>query len=143
HNVPSWAATPAGPFTQWPTGQGYDYFYGFVGGDTSQWQPGNLFRNTTPIHPYLGAAPGSFNLITAMRRRIGHIRTQNEINPQRPGSSTTRRAAPMRRTIDAGMGREDRGDEAVRRRLERAARQSRRHPACTGHQRGVRARQVR
>jgi hypothetical protein len=50
HNVPSWQASPQGPFDHWPVGQGYDYFYGFVGGDTSQWQPGNLFRNTTPIH---------------------------------------------------------------------------------------------
>ncbi|MCU0945533.1 MAG: sulfatase-like hydrolase/transferase, partial [Rubritepida sp.] len=49
HNVPPWEASPIGPFTNWPIGQGFDYFYGFVGGDTSQWQPGNLFRNTTPI----------------------------------------------------------------------------------------------
>jgi arylsulfatase len=54
HNTPIWTATPAGPFDEWPIGLGYDYFYGFVGGDTSQWQPGNLFRNTTPIHPYNG-----------------------------------------------------------------------------------------
>ena len=32
---------------------GFEYFYGFVGGDTSQWEP-NLFRNTTPIYPYVG-----------------------------------------------------------------------------------------
>ena len=42
---------------------GFEYFYGFVGGDTSQWQP-NLFRNTTPIYPYVGK-PG-WNLTTAM-----------------------------------------------------------------------------
>jgi tetratricopeptide (TPR) repeat protein len=41
---------------------GFDYFYGFIGGDTSQWQPGNLFRNTTPIHPYVGAPPGGCGL---------------------------------------------------------------------------------
>jgi hypothetical protein len=52
---------------------GFDYFYGFVGGDTSQWQPGNLFRNMTPIHPYNGV-PG-WNLITAMADdAITHIR---------------------------------------------------------------------
>jgi arylsulfatase len=83
HNVPPWEASPAGPFTNWPIGQGFDYFYGFVGGDTSQWQPGNLFRNTTPIHPYVGN-PG-FNLITAMADdAITHIRTQTEIAPNRP-----------------------------------------------------------
>ena len=47
HNTPAFSASQAGPFDQWPTGMGFDYFYGFVGGDTSQWQP-NLFRNTTP-----------------------------------------------------------------------------------------------
>ena len=46
HNTPDWVASQAGPFDQWPTGMGFEYFYGFVGGDTSQWQP-NLFRNTT------------------------------------------------------------------------------------------------
>src|SRR5882757_7891355 len=42
HNTPFYQASQAGPFHQWPTGMGFDYFYGFVGGDTSQWQP-NLF----------------------------------------------------------------------------------------------------
>ena len=52
HNTPFYQASQAGPFDQWPTGMGFDYFYGFVGGDTSQWEP-NLFRNTTAIYPYL------------------------------------------------------------------------------------------
>ncbi|MBR0670474.1 arylsulfatase [Roseomonas soli] len=85
HNVPAWEASAAGPFANWPVGMGFDYFYGFVGGDTSQWQPGNLFRNTTPIHPYLGTQPGSWNLITAMADdAITYIRTQTEIAPNRP-----------------------------------------------------------
>ena len=83
HNVPPWEASVAGPFTNWPIGQGFDYFYGFVGGDTSQWQPGNLFRNTTPIHPY-NNNPG-WNLITAMADdAIGYIRNNVEIAPNRP-----------------------------------------------------------
>jgi arylsulfatase len=83
HNVPIWEATPAGPFTNWPVGQGYDYFYGFVGGDTSQWQPGNLFRNTTPIHPYNGK-PG-WNLNTALAdEAIEYISRQTATNPKRP-----------------------------------------------------------
>src|SRR6266446_61253 len=52
HNTPTFMASQAGPFDQWPIGMGFEYFYGFVGGDTSQWQP-NLFRNTTAIYPYL------------------------------------------------------------------------------------------
>ena len=51
HNTPSFQSSQAGPFNQWPNGMGFDYFYGFVGGDASQWQP-NLFRNTTAIYPF-------------------------------------------------------------------------------------------
>ena len=53
HNTPTYEASQAGPFTQWPTGMGFDYFYGFVGGDANQWGP-NLFRNTTQIYPWIG-----------------------------------------------------------------------------------------
>jgi arylsulfatase A-like enzyme len=65
HNVPAFQASQSGPFDQWPTGMGFDYFYGFVGGDANQWQP-NLFRNTTQIYPFEGKEPGSWNLVTAM-----------------------------------------------------------------------------
>lgn len=85
HNVPQWVTSQAGPFTDWPTGpiKGFDYYYGFIGDDTSQWQPNNLFRNTTPIEPYLDD-PG-WNLITAMAdEAIQHIKMLNEIQPDRP-----------------------------------------------------------
>jgi arylsulfatase A-like enzyme len=75
HNTPEWNASQAGPFDQWPTGMGFDYFYGFVGGDTSQWQP-NLFRNTTAIYPYVGNP--KWNLTTAMADDA--IRWMNELN---------------------------------------------------------------
>jgi arylsulfatase A-like enzyme len=39
HNVPDWQTSQAGPFDLWPTGLGFDHFYGFIGGDTSQWRP--------------------------------------------------------------------------------------------------------
>jgi arylsulfatase len=82
HNTPIWESTPAGPFERWPVGYGFDYFYGFVGGDASQWQP-NLYRNTTAIEPYLGH-PG-WNLITAMADdAIDYISNLNEIEPDRP-----------------------------------------------------------
>lgn len=82
HNTPSWTASQAGPFDQWPTGMGFEYFYGFVGGDASQWEP-NLFRNTTPIQPYIGK-PG-WNLITAMADdAIGWLDQLNAINPKMP-----------------------------------------------------------
>ncbi len=86
HNTPQWVMSQAGPFTDWPTGpvKGFDYYFGFIGDDTSQWQPGNLFRNTTPIEPYLDA-PEGWNLITAMAdEAIARIHMLNEVQPDRP-----------------------------------------------------------
>jgi arylsulfatase A-like enzyme len=82
HNTPAFTATQAGPFDQWPTGMGFDYFYGFVGGDTSQWQP-NLFRQTSPIAPYVGK-PG-WNLTTAMAdEAVSWLNQLNDIAPDKP-----------------------------------------------------------
>ncbi len=83
HNTPAYAASQAGPFNQWPTGMGFEYFYGFVGGDTSQWQPGNLVRNTTPIYPYVGH-PG-WNLTTAEASdAIQWLNRMDSIDPKMP-----------------------------------------------------------
>ena len=82
HNTPFYQASQAGPFHQWPTGMGFDYFYGFIGGDTSQWQP-NLFRNTTAIYPFQGN-PG-WNLTTAMADdAIQYMKQLKEIAPDKP-----------------------------------------------------------
>jgi len=82
HNTPFYQASQAGPFNQWPNGMGFDYFYGFVGGDTSQWQP-NLFRNTTAIYPFQDNP--SWNLETAMAdEAIQHIKQLQEITPGKP-----------------------------------------------------------
>jgi len=81
HNTPAFAASQAGPFNQWPTGMGFEYFYGFVGGDANQWQP-NLFRNTTQIYPFQGN-PG-WNLITGMANdAIGYLNRLNQISPSK------------------------------------------------------------
>jgi len=82
HNTPSFAASQAGPFDQWPTGMGFEYFYGFVGGDSNQWQP-NLFRNTTQIYPFQGKP--EWNLITGMADdAIDYINRMNQISPTKP-----------------------------------------------------------
>lgn len=84
HNVPAFAASQAGPFDQWPTGMGFEYFYGFVGGDANQWQP-NLFRNTTQIFPFQGKAPGTWNLVTAMADdAIDYMTRMHQIQPDKP-----------------------------------------------------------
>ncbi|WP_313951246.1 arylsulfatase, partial [Accumulibacter sp.] len=82
HNTPAFAASQVGPFDQWPTGMGFEYFYGFVGGDANQWQP-NLFRNTTQIYPFEGK-PG-WNLITGMADdAIDYMTRIHQIQPNKP-----------------------------------------------------------
>ncbi len=84
HNTPDFLASQAGPFDQWPTGLGFDYFYGFLGGDTSQWQP-NLFRNTTQIYPFAGRPAGTWNLTTAMADdAIDYIKRMHALTPEQP-----------------------------------------------------------
>ena len=63
---------------------GFEYFYGFVGGDASQWQP-NLFRNTTPIYPFEGKPPGTWNLTTEMANEaIQYMRDIKSVAPEKP-----------------------------------------------------------
>ena len=82
HNVPAFDASAVGPFDNWPIGQGFEYFYGFVGGDANQWQP-NLFRNTTQIYPFQGK-PG-WNLVTGMADdAIEYLNKVNQIQPDKP-----------------------------------------------------------
>ena len=82
HNTPAFQASQAGPFDQWPIGMGFEYFYGFVGGDTNQWEP-NLFRNTTEIYPFVGK-PG-WNLTTAQADdAIDYLNRINALDPAKP-----------------------------------------------------------
>jgi arylsulfatase len=83
HNTPAFAASQVGPFEQWPIGMGFQYFYGFVGGDANQWQP-NLFRNTTQIYPFEGEPSGTWNLVTAMADdAIDHVTRLHQIDPSK------------------------------------------------------------
>jgi arylsulfatase len=82
HNTPAFAASQIGPFDQWPIGMGFEYFYGFVGGDANQWEP-NLFRNTTQIFPFQGK-PG-WNLITGMADdAIDWLSRVDQTDPSKP-----------------------------------------------------------
>jgi len=82
HNTPAFAASQVGPFDQWPSGMGFEYFYGFVGGDANQWQP-NLFRNTTQTYPFEGK-PG-WNLITGMADdAIDYMTRIHQTDPSKP-----------------------------------------------------------
>src|SRR5204863_102781 len=82
HNTPAFEASAIGPFDRWPTGMGFEYFYGFIGGDSNQWKP-NLFRNTTQIYPFEGK-PG-WNLVTGMADdAIDYLNRTNKIDPRKP-----------------------------------------------------------
>jgi len=82
HNTPAFTASQVGPFDKWPTGMGFEYFYGFVGGDANQWQP-NLFRNTTQIYPFDGKP--DWNLITGMADdAIDYIYRMHQTDPSKP-----------------------------------------------------------
>ena len=53
HLTPSWEQSPAGPFDRWPTGMGFERFYGIIGAEASHWEPA-AYDQTTPIEPHLG-----------------------------------------------------------------------------------------
>jgi arylsulfatase A-like enzyme len=82
HNTPTYLYSAAGPFDQWPTGMGFQYFYGFMGGETDQWTP-YLYQNTTPIFPWIGK-PG-YNLTTDMAdEAIKYMSSLNAAAPDQP-----------------------------------------------------------
>jgi arylsulfatase len=82
HNTPSYQYSAAGPFDQWPIGMGFDYFYGFMGGETDQWTP-FLYRNTDQVFPWIGK-PG-YNLSTDLADdAIQHIQQLNATAPDKP-----------------------------------------------------------
>ncbi len=81
HNTPNWEGGPAGPFNHWPTGFGFDYFYGFNGWGTSQWQP-VLFENTRAVVP---DRPAGYHLNADLAdRAIAWARAVKSTDPKRP-----------------------------------------------------------
>jgi len=82
HLIPDWLQSPDGPFDQWAGGLGFEYFYGFLGGDTDNWHPA-LFENTKPVLPPVGDP--NYILIHDMGdRAINWIHTQHAIAPDKP-----------------------------------------------------------
>lgn len=80
HNIPRWEASLAGPFDHWPTGMGFEYFFGFIIGDTDQWHP-RLYRNTVSVD-----APGNTSTLDALLAddAIHWIHQQKAIEPDKP-----------------------------------------------------------
>jgi len=118
HNTPVFEESTAGPFDQWPSGLGFEYFYGFMGGETDQWTP-FLFRDHTQIFPWINE-PG-YNLITDMAdEAIKHMRDLNSSAPEKPffmyyvpgGSHAPHQ--PTQEWLDKYKGKFDMGWEKLR-----------------------------
>ena len=84
HNVPDWQTSEAGPFDLWPTGLGFEYFYGFIGGDADQWHTA-IFENTKPVEAeeQEGNKLTHFDQLMA-DRAIAYIRLQHALAPDKP-----------------------------------------------------------
>ena len=81
HNTPADQTTPQGPFTYWPTQYGFEHFYGFLAGETSQWEP-RLFNDNTPIEP---VRDEKFHLSTDLAdRAIEWMERQKTFAPDKP-----------------------------------------------------------
>jgi arylsulfatase A-like enzyme len=118
HNTPSFQYTVAGPYDQWPVGMGFEYFYGFMGGETDQWTP-YLFRNQTQVFPWVGK-PG-YNLTTDMADdAIGYLKQLNAAAPDKPfflyyvPGGTHAPHQPTKEWIDKFHGKFDMGWNAMR-----------------------------
>ena len=82
HFTPTWEIGPAGPFDRWPTGLGFERFYGFLGGDASQYEPA-LYDQTTPVQPHLGR--DDYHLSEDLAdKAIEWIRLQKTSAPDKP-----------------------------------------------------------
>ena len=83
HEVPVWESSPMGPFTQWPTGSGFEHFYGFVGAETNQWYPA-IYDGVTPVEPPKSPEDGYHFTEDMTDRAITWVRQQRSLMPDKP-----------------------------------------------------------
>jgi len=84
HEVPVWETSPMGPFDQWPTGGGgFEYFYGFIGGETNQYYPA-IYEGTTPIEPPKTPAEGYHFTEDMTNKAIKWVHQQKALMPDKP-----------------------------------------------------------
>ena len=134
HEVPVWQTSPAGPFDAWPTGGGgFDYFYGFIGGEAHQWYP-SLYEGTTPIEVKKTPEEGYHFMEDMTDKAIAWIGQQKALIPDKPffiyfapGATHAPHHVPKewadkyKGKFDAGLGRAARRDV-------RSPEEARRHP---------------
>jgi arylsulfatase len=118
HNVPDWQTSQAGPFDLWPTGLGFDHFYGFVGGDTNQWRPA-VVEGTKPIEPYVGNPDYNFDYDIA-DQATKWIKMQKAVAPDKPffcyyaPGATHAPHHPKKEWVEKYKGKFDQGWDKVR-----------------------------
>jgi arylsulfatase A-like enzyme len=83
HEVPVWETSPMGPFRQWPTGSGFEHFYGFIGGETNQYYPA-IYQDTVPIEPDRTPEEGYHFTEDMTDRAIDWVRQQKALMPDKP-----------------------------------------------------------
>jgi len=120
HNTPEWEISQVGPFNRWPTGLGFDYFYGFMGAEDNQWEPDRLYINTTPIEA--PRRPGETYHLTKdlTDKAITWLDTQTSLASEKPwflylatGGVHTPHHAPQD-WVDRYKGRYDKGWDVLR-----------------------------
>ncbi len=83
HEVPVWQTSPMGPFDAWPTGSGFEHFYGFIGGETNQYAPA-IYQDTVPVEPDRTPEEGYHFTEDMTDRAIGWIRQQKALMADKP-----------------------------------------------------------
>jgi len=84
HEIPVWETSPMGPFDAWPTGGGgFEYFYGFLGGETNQWYPA-LYEGTTPVEPDKTPEEGYHFTDDMTTKAIHWVQQQKVLMPDKP-----------------------------------------------------------
>jgi arylsulfatase A-like enzyme len=83
HEVPVFESSPIGPFNHWPTGSGFEHFFGFIGGENNQYYPA-LYDGTTPVEPEKTPHEGYHLMEDLADKAISWIRQQKAIAPDKP-----------------------------------------------------------
>jgi arylsulfatase A-like enzyme len=83
HEVPVWQSSPMGPFDAWPTGSGFEHFYGFLGGETNQYAPA-IYRDTVPVEPDRTPEEGYHFTEDMTDHAIDWVRQQKALMPDKP-----------------------------------------------------------
>ena len=119
HNTPVWQVSPAGPFDRWPTGLGFEYFYGFLTGSDTQYYP-RIYRNTTPVEPPTSVEQGYHFTVDIANDAIRWLHLHDAVASDKPffiyfatGATHTPHQVP-KEWVDKYKGRFDEGWDKLR-----------------------------